>query len=174
MPDALSLREDKSFDGIYLWCEIIFGPSCDVRDARIILEAFRRYPSGFNVIFLSCRNILQQRSRGREKQIEISSRNRTKLYEFVDIEKQIESECCRKRWISVCTCIALPQILSTNSLLTLFPAYIRCRALSISRDVRRNSHCGEKTSGHYCKETAWREHEINALNRQNSIFIPFS
>ncbi|KYM99893.1 hypothetical protein ALC62_09514, partial [Cyphomyrmex costatus] len=29
-----------------------------------ILEAFHRYPSGFNVIFLSCRNILQQRSRG--------------------------------------------------------------------------------------------------------------
>ncbi|KYN20557.1 hypothetical protein ALC57_07046, partial [Trachymyrmex cornetzi] len=144
-----------------------------------IFEASNRYPSGFNVIFLSCRNILQQRSRGargetgREKQIEISSRDRTKLYEFVDIEKQIESECCRKRWISVCTCIALPQILSTNSLLTLFPAYVRCRALSISRDVRWNSHCGERTSGHYCKETAWREREIDAPNRQNSIFVSF-
>ncbi|KYM83880.1 hypothetical protein ALC53_05740 [Atta colombica] len=30
----------------------------------LILEVPHRYPSGFNVIFLSCRNILQQRSRG--------------------------------------------------------------------------------------------------------------
>lgn len=36
----------------------------------------------------------------------------------VDIEKQIESERCHKRWISDCTCLVLPQILSTNSLPT--------------------------------------------------------
>jgi len=68
----------------------------------------------------------------------------------------------------------LPQILSTNSLLTLFPAYVRCRALSISPDVRRDSHCGERTSGYYCKETAWQEHEIDALSRQSLIFVSFS
>ncbi|KYQ59030.1 hypothetical protein ALC60_01966, partial [Trachymyrmex zeteki] len=32
-----------------------------------ILEASHRYPTGFNVIFLSCRNILQQRSRDGER-----------------------------------------------------------------------------------------------------------
>lgn len=52
----------------------------------------------------------------------------------VDIEKQIESERCHKRWISDCTCLVSPQILSTNSLPTsCLSAFYR--TLSISSAV---------------------------------------
>lgn len=53
----------------------------------------------------------------------------------VDIEKQIESERCHKRWISGCTCLVPPQILSTNSLPTSNPSSPLYRTLSISPAV---------------------------------------
>jgi len=100
----------------------------------------------------------------KERQIEISNLDRAKQYELVDIEKQIESERCRKRWISVCTCIALPQILSTNSLPTLLQPYVHYGALSIFPDVRRDSRCGENFRILLQRNCTLREREINMPN----------